>query len=342
MYKENKTTERPKVRFCQPSLESSIENCESVSQVVSMKKPRIRSIINLDNSSKIIYNRNGNLINCEKSIVETDNKSFEEKKFLSSETVDKEKLFTCSRKEKDSKFSDKTFHDIEKPVSFSNDKESPDRIDKSTKCLGKDENKITEVKKSVIIQEKKNCVKIGKSKNCLSKISRITPTFCKKLTEKSSTVINNDEISSKTTTNLCKDKQSNLCFGRGLTTTATSSLTGSKNVKPSIKTWKTKSKNSPVKKTILRDVSVSSTNVYVGPGVARYYPQTFRRGAIDRSKDTIIREEVVSEKKLGRPEYNSIICTIDELKRVKSEKFVTDVDHLPLFYKNLVNEKVIQ
>ncbi|KAK2577514.1 hypothetical protein KPH14_003609 [Odynerus spinipes] len=56
-------------------------------------------------------------------------------------------------------------------------------------------------------------------------------------------------------------------------------------------------------------------------------------------KDTNVRANVTSSKRLSHPEYNSIMCIANKLNEVKKEKIVTDIEHLPTTYKNLVNGK---
>ncbi|XP_012258672.2 uncharacterized protein LOC105687530 isoform X2 [Athalia rosae] len=113
---------------------------------------------------------------------------------------------------------------------------------------------------------------------------------------------------------------------------------GLKSLRPGIKTCKTHLKSSPVKKTLLRDVNGHSTNVWVTPGITRFHPQPSKM--MRKKASSQIRPDIIPAEKLGRPEYNSIICTIDELNKVQEQKFITDVDDLPLVYRNLVNEKI--
>lgn len=96
-----------------------------------------------------------------------------------------------------------------------------------------------------------------------------------------------------------------------------------------------KNKVSPVKKTILRNVSGPKIKTYVGPGVShkkKNYPKVG-----DTSKEHI---DVVTAEELERPGYNSIACTINKLKELKQQKIVRDIDHLPSAQKSFVNGKI--
>ena len=97
-----------------------------------------------------------------------------------------------------------------------------------------------------------------------------------------------------------------------------------------------KGKTSPVKKSILRNVAVRPTKAYIGPGVVR------PRKELDENfkEEPRVNPEVLDAKKLSRPEYNSIMCTINKLKQVQQENIVPNVENLPQSYKNLVNVKV--
>lgn len=97
-----------------------------------------------------------------------------------------------------------------------------------------------------------------------------------------------------------------------------------------------KGKTSPVKKRVLR-------NVLARPNVGKVEPGVFRP---KRELKVDFEEEpknshVLPAEKLSRPEYNSIMCTINKLKEVQKENIITDVEHLPPVYKSLVNGKVI-
>ncbi|KAI4490819.1 hypothetical protein M0804_003763 [Polistes exclamans] len=99
-----------------------------------------------------------------------------------------------------------------------------------------------------------------------------------------------------------------------------------------------KNKSSPVKKSILRDIVVSNAKTYIEPSISKqkHIDLNVRR----LNKSTNVRSNVTPSEKLSYPQYNSIMCTINKLDEVKKEKIVTDIEHLPATYKDLVNGKI--
>ena len=94
-----------------------------------------------------------------------------------------------------------------------------------------------------------------------------------------------------------------------------------------------------VKKVMIRDIIGSKIQPNIEPGVSRSQPDNLR---ILRTDENIHTKPITSGEKLAKPEYNSIICTINKLKEMKKQKVVTDIEHLPTSYKNLINSKVIK
>ncbi|KAL2740378.1 putative serine/threonine-protein kinase [Vespula squamosa] len=99
-----------------------------------------------------------------------------------------------------------------------------------------------------------------------------------------------------------------------------------------------KSKSSPVKKSVVRDIVVPNAKAYVEPGIPKQKQIDLSARRINKS--TNARPNITSSEKLLYPEYNSIIYTVNKLDEVKKEKIVTDVEHLPTIYKDLVNGKI--
>lgn len=103
-----------------------------------------------------------------------------------------------------------------------------------------------------------------------------------------------------------------------------------------------KGKFSPVKKTVLRNISVKPKNF----PVSRLRKELdFEDKKMDPQEEKIENKEkrklqILNSEKLSKPEYNSIMSTINKLKEVQKENIVSDVDHLPPIYKSLVNGKV--
>ncbi|XP_076184057.1 uncharacterized protein LOC143155329 [Ptiloglossa arizonensis] len=96
-------------------------------------------------------------------------------------------------------------------------------------------------------------------------------------------------------------------------------------------------KTSSVKKTVIRDIIGPKIKPYIGPGVQRKKQNDFR---IPKMNENACVKPCTSGEKLARPEYNSIMNTINKLNEIKKQKVVTDIEHLPATYKNLVNAKI--
>lgn len=97
-----------------------------------------------------------------------------------------------------------------------------------------------------------------------------------------------------------------------------------------------RTKASPIKKTLMRDIIGPKIKPYVGPGKPRK-----RQGDLEEREDDAYAKPCTSGERLARPEYNSIMCTINKLNEMKKQKPVTDIEHLPATYKSLLNEKVL-
>lgn len=95
-----------------------------------------------------------------------------------------------------------------------------------------------------------------------------------------------------------------------------------------------------IKVTTARNKSIARPNVYVGPGVLKTHV-TRSLPAVSGPKADISAINSAASAKLHRPEYNSIVNTIKRIEKSKNEKIVTDFEHLPDPYKNLVVRKVI-
>lgn len=95
----------------------------------------------------------------------------------------------------------------------------------------------------------------------------------------------------------------------------------------------------PIKKTIVRDASTTRSKIQIGPGMPRSRtpdPSPRSKGENNRRA----RPEIHSADKLAHPEFNSITCTMRQLREAQKEKIVPDIEHLPAFYRRLINGKV--
>lgn len=117
-------------------------------------------------------------------------------------------------------------------------------------------------------------------------------------------------------------------------------LTAKLNVMPCHKYLKiaSKVKTSPVKKTVIRDIIGPKIKSCIGPGVSHKKQNGLK--IPENSESTSIKSNISGEK-LARPEYNSIMCTINKLNEMKKQKVVTDIEHLPPSYKHFINGKVL-
>jgi len=94
----------------------------------------------------------------------------------------------------------------------------------------------------------------------------------------------------------------------------------------------TKNKISPVKKIVLRNVSGPKIKTSVEAGVFH------KEQANIKPNDA--NEKHIAVEDLTQPEYNSIICTINKLKKLEQQKVITNISHLPFALKSFLNEKV--
>ncbi|KAI4489364.1 hypothetical protein M0802_011189 [Mischocyttarus mexicanus] len=99
-----------------------------------------------------------------------------------------------------------------------------------------------------------------------------------------------------------------------------------------------KNKSSLIKKSILCDTIVPNAKAYIEPGIPKQKQIDLNVRRINKS--TNVRSNITSSEKLSYPQYNSIMGTVDKLDEVRKEKIVTDVEHLPATYKDLVNGKI--
>lgn len=97
-----------------------------------------------------------------------------------------------------------------------------------------------------------------------------------------------------------------------------------------------KNKISPVKKTILRNVSGPKIKTSVGPGISHKKKNDIKTS--DANKKHNVALDVAKE--LAQPGYNSIACTLNKLKQLKQQKIVRDINHLTSAQKSFISGKV--
>ncbi|XP_076626735.1 uncharacterized protein LOC143344504 isoform X2 [Colletes latitarsis] len=184
---------------------------------------------------------------------------------------------------------------------------------------------------------KKDCIKSKRGKendalvakkdikNTIEKTSNTTGTSCK---TKSCPAILNKKNSTATSKPRITSIES-----RKLNTKSTAT-----NVMPCYKYGKvsSKTKTCAVKKTVIRDINGPKIKPDIGPGI-----QHKKQIDIKIAETNAQVKPCTSGERLARPEYNSIMCTINKLKEMKKQKFVTDIEHLPATYKNLINGKCL-
>ncbi|XP_015114932.1 formin-like protein 14 [Diachasma alloeum] len=86
---------------------------------------------------------------------------------------------------------------------------------------------------------------------------------------------------------------------------------------------------------VLRHVARPIPRVFVGPGV----PHDRGSGG-EGPEEGQMRVDGATGDLLSRPEYNSIVCTIKKLEKVRKKKVVENFESLPGVYKDLVNGKI--
>lgn len=122
------------------------------------------------------------------------------------------------------------------------------------------------------------------------------------------------------------------------------SVTTKKNSKPIVgvmpcyKYKKVESKT-PVKKTVIRDIIGSKIKPCINPGIEKT-ADNLKFLEIDENIQTV--KPLICGKELAKPEYNSIMYTISKLNELKKQKVITDIEHLPASYKNLISGKVMK
>ncbi|XP_032690754.1 uncharacterized protein LOC116853692 [Odontomachus brunneus] len=100
-----------------------------------------------------------------------------------------------------------------------------------------------------------------------------------------------------------------------------------------IKTGIMKNKVSSVKKIVLHSTTNSTIKTSVDSGICHK-----QQNDIMTNKKCYTMSNAVE--KLAQPEYNSVMCTFNKLKKIKQQKIVKDINHLPSIQKDLLNEKI--
>ncbi|XP_033330813.2 uncharacterized protein LOC117222898 [Megalopta genalis] len=324
---------RPKVRFCQTDVDKSKELKNSVdgSNSNRLNKPKIRNIVTLD--KPVIVLKSNQAFN-DLDTKETKSVNCTQKtEFLGCDDEIPFCAHTSGKTENQRPLNDAD-NSVNTKVCF----EENDKLKKTNTSLAtlqeKESNKILKSQNSVKTDIKKmdyTTDKKGKENNAL---------FTKKGTN--NTVKNSSHIKVAQ----CKIKPCPSNGNKKVNSAKPSrvSLTSDKvkpvvNVMPCYKynTTASKIKAFPVKKTMVRDIVGPKIKPYVGPGVPRKNQDILR---IAKIKDIAHIKPCTSGEKLARPEYNSVMCTINKLNETKKQKVVVDLEHLPPIYKNLINGKI--
>lgn len=325
---------RPKVRFCQTDVDKQNELKNGVNQNSSgqSNKPRIRSIITLDKpvivlkSNKAFSNPDcketkSKLSECDNAICSCVGETASTLTDASCKTGNQRPVSNIDNTDRAEVYTEET----DKPKKSNNVPASREkRLDKVLKS----QNAVkTDTKRRDYTRDKK-----GKENDALS-------------AKNGSSGINRKSLDSKVSQCTLKPSQNNISSKKvTMTKPSCASLTSKKvkpvgSVMPCYKYNKvaSKTKISPVKKTMVRDVVGPKIKPYIGPGVPRKKQDTPKIAKIEDKART---NSCTSGEKLARPEYNSIMCTINKLNDTKKQKFTVDLEHLPPTYKNLINGKI--
>ncbi|XP_012139381.1 uncharacterized protein LOC100882288 [Megachile rotundata] len=336
---------RPKVRFYQTDTNESAagESKRTIDQknIGQSNKPRIISIVTLDKPVKLV-----------KSNKSCNNKEDKNLKTFDS-TRKNDSLTVCSN-------APPLYTLDENPIEIENQKPLSDNTNiKNIKANSKDikpkiSNKRSHnnvVPSSVsLVEQDKNLNKTVKSQNFVktnasrsyvkSKKGKENETLddkgnnylTKKFSDLEITAHKTKSCSSRTTSKKANATSKTLAASKR-------NLSTKSNVMPCHKYLKaaSKVKSSPVKKTVIRDVDGPKIKPYIGPGVLRKKNDDLKTPETD---ERTFMKPSTSGEKLAKPEYNSIMCTINKLNEMKKQKITTDIEHLPVWCKHFINGKI--
>ncbi|XP_076642382.1 uncharacterized protein LOC143353162 [Halictus rubicundus] len=333
---------KPKVRFCQTDADkqNELKNCANQNSSSQSNKPRIRSIITLDKpvivlkSNKAFDNldckeikstdriQNTELSGCDDAIPSCTRETATSLTNTSCKTGNQGSVSDVDNTERAKVCSEKT----DKPKISNNS--VPALREKAVDKVLKSQNTVkTDSKKRDCARDKK-----GKENDAL-------------FARKGSSSTNRKSSASKVTQCTLKPSRTNISSEKVTVTKSSSVLLTSKKVKPPISvmpcykynTAASKTKASTLKKIMVRDVVGPKIKPYIGPGVPHKKQDTPK---IAKMNDKARTNSCTSGEKLARPEYNSIMCTINKLNDTKKQKVAVDFEHLPPTYKSLINGKV--
>ncbi|XP_076240081.1 uncharacterized protein LOC143182758 [Calliopsis andreniformis] len=351
MSKDGKFFVRPKVRFCQADTDESkineLKNKTGLRNTVPANKPRIRSIVTLDKPVKLIT-VNAETTNQENNDLKINNAQESELLTLCSNAFPSCKVETFEK-------SDET--ENEKPIINSSNIENSEENPKKTDAIKISEKPINDdiINPSASSVKTKTLGKVLKSQNTVkANISKKYSVKVKKGKE-NETLTNKKDVKSTIKTSsdpklsyhktkssliITKPKIANVTSKSSVSVLSkkVNSKSNSADVMPCYKYNKTTSKvKTPlIKKTVIRDIIGHKIKPYIGPGVSRKREDC---NVPDIDKNIHVKACTTAEK-LARPEYNSIMCTINKLNEMKKQKDVTDIEHLPATYKNVINGKI--
>ncbi|XP_017890271.1 uncharacterized protein LOC108631080 [Ceratina calcarata] len=347
MSKGTKFFVKPKVRFCQndnSELTKAPEDTNISKDVKQMIKPKILSNVKFDKDIRLIKlnesptNRASNDSKMINNAMKTNSSAVSSKMIRTSQSLNKDCIEIESHTplndanniqnikanckniytpKADSSISDTDIslveqnRKIKKSIRPAIDNSNLPRTD-STKDEESKENKTGAIKKSI-----KGSTKRSSDSEILKHKARLSSV---NTTKKNSNLSNKTPVSVKT-------KKHTISKSKVV------------DVMPCYKYSKSpkKVKTPAVKKTVIRNIIGPKIQAYIGPGVVHKKESDIK---FSETAENVNVKPIISGDKLARPEYNSIMCTINKLNEVKKQRIVPDVDHLLPVYKNLINEKV--
>lgn len=339
MSKNIKAISRPKVRFSQFSdnvqnKEKEVEYCKEKT-VLQTNGPKIKSIVTLKKPVKIVKPKKLTTV-CNENVLQHDYKTeISTHNDITSENIQS----TCLSNKNVSKI--ETSNILRNANGIQNIKENC-----NTLTSGKSsQDNLKDCKESMQQKGKENRNTILKkvSSKDISKSRKGSSQCTESVTQtgnyKPPTSKNMQKISIKDCKNLKMTKSAPSIIKKTRNQTVEGTINAKSltpNVMPCYKIV-AKNKVSPVKKTILRNISGPKIETSVGPGISHKKKSDAK--ASDANKKYNVTLDVVAEE-LAQPGYNSIACTINKLKELKQQKIVTDIDHLSFAQKSFVNGKV--
>ncbi|CAK9834011.1 hypothetical protein ANTRET_LOCUS10608 [Anthophora retusa] len=357
MPENKKFVARPKVRFSQTDIGEpamgELKNSNDQRNIKQSSIPRIKSIVTLTKPVKLV-NLKETSGNCKDKCL----KVVDNMQNANSSTVCADTLPSCTIQSSSSSNENSIKTETQTPSNNSNNIETIKKISKEVDTPQTSVKSITDDANDTNFSSKQNegSHTILKPKNCVKTNTLKRDSVNSKKGKENEAVIIKKNVKTATMKSFDADilkHKARMCSAGASTkkpiVANKTSISGAikKNVKckstvgimPCYKYRKvaSKVKSSPVKKTVIRNIIGSKIKPCIGPGVSRTKSDDLKISETDENTGV---KPITPGEKLARPEYNSIMCTINKLNEMKKQKVITDIEHLSAAYKNFINGKI--